>query len=170
MKRYFFLLAVMFLLASCFSADGWKDPFGTYAARLAIEERRAASRETVAHYDHDARVAEAENAAWATVSTARAWSWTLPILAVIAGVSVIAVVYIRWNGKVTIARIRYGYLLKPPELLRVLPKEPGRRPTLAELQELAANRNQHVEISGGVALLIDNKTGKVIKRRRRLEG
>jgi hypothetical protein len=168
--RFFPLIMTLLLLTGCFSVDGWKDPFGAYAARVTIEERRAASREAVARYSRDARIAEAENAAWAKVSAAWAWAWTLPLLAVIAGASVIVVVYIRWNGRVTIARMRYGYLPKPPDLPRVLPKAPSERPTLAELQKLAANRNQHVEISGGVALLIDNETGEVIKRRRLLEG
>src|SRR4030095_1006822 len=160
-------LTLGWLLVGC---NGLKDPSGAYDARVRIEERQAASRETVARYERDAQIARAENAAWAKVSTARAWSWTLPMLAVIVGASVVVMVYIRWNGKVTIARMRYGYLPYTPLRPRGLSTAHLGQPTLDELQALAASRNQRVKIVDRVALLIDNETGEVVKRRRLLEG
>ena len=172
MNLRFCIVAVLlgWLLVGCFSPEALKDPFGAYDARVQIEDRRAISRETVARYERDAQIAGAENAAWAKVSTARTWSWTLPILAVIVGASVVVVVYIRWNGKVTIARLRYGYLPHAPLEPWGLSHAPPGQPTLEELQTLAASRNQRVKLAGGIALLIDKGTGKVVKCRRLLEG
>jgi hypothetical protein len=155
MKAALLFLCSLFLTGCAFS--GLHDPFGAYAARVAVEDRRAAAQETIARYDHDARIAEAENDAWARVGSARAWANTLPLLVLLGGATVVVVVYIRWNGRITLARMRYGFL-------------PTRRPqgvsaTLADLQQLAARRNQHIQVVGGVALLIDNETGTVVKRR-----
>jgi hypothetical protein len=158
------------LLVGCFRADALNDPFGAYDAQVRIEERRAASHETVARYERDAQIAASENDAWAKVHTARTWSWTLPIFAVIVSASVVGVVYIRWNGKVTIARLRYGYLPHAPMEARGLSQAQPEPPTLEELQTLAASRNQRVKLVSSIALLIDKETGEVIKRRRLLEG
>jgi hypothetical protein len=166
MKRGFVLLPVLWclVLSGCLSVSSFKDPFGAYEARMTIEARRTEAQETMARYERDARIAEAEQAAWARVGSARAWAGAVPLLGFLAGVTVIAVVYIRWNGRVTLARLKYGY---GPFFQFQTPTLPA---TLSALQQQAAKRNQQVRVVGGVALLIDNATSRVVKRRRLLKG
>jgi hypothetical protein len=154
---------VLFLCLALSGCVAMKDPFGAYESRITIEDRRAAAREAVARYDRDARIAEAENAAWAKVSAARTWSWTFPLVVLIAGCSVVATVYIRWNGKVTIARLHYGFFPRRPQP-PVLPSD------LVRLQHIAMRRNQRIKVTNGVALLVDKETGEVVAQRRLLEG
>src|SRR5207253_11133028 len=103
---FLFLFLAAFTLSGCFVVPSLKDPFGTYEAKVTMNERNAEARETVARYDRDARMAEAEQAADAKVSVARAWSNTLPNVALIVALGVVSVVLIQWSGRITLARIK----------------------------------------------------------------
>src|SRR4051812_44841277 len=91
------LCLVAWALTGCFSVPSLKDPFGAYEAKVNINERNAEARETVAHYDREARMAEAEQAADAKVSVSRACSNTLPNVALNIALCVITVVLIQWS-------------------------------------------------------------------------
>ena len=145
--------------AGCFVVPSLKDPFGGYEAKITINDRNADARETIARYDHDARIVEAEQAAEATVNTARAWTGMIPhaVLLVVAGV--IVVVSIHWQGRITLARLAWGELPARPQPRPIAPA------TLNKLQAIAAQRNQTFKVINGEALLIDKQTGEVIKRR-----
>src|SRR5215213_1304926 len=93
-------------LAGCFIAPSLKDPFGAYEAKVTINDRNAEAKETLAQYDRDARMVEAEQAADAKVNTAHAWAGMIPNVALIMAACVIAVVFIQWHGRITLARIR----------------------------------------------------------------
>ena len=156
-KAFSALCLVAWALTGCFSVPSLKDPFGTYAAKITMNERNAEARETVARYDREARMAEAEQAADAKVSVARAWSNTLPNVALIVALCVVTVVLIQWSGRITLARIKQGEL--PQREVR------PHIPRLDELKTLAARHNQQFKVVNGVALLIDNSTGQIVKRR-----
>jgi hypothetical protein len=142
------VLCMMGMLTGCFSVSSLKDPFGAYEAKV-----------TVAQYDRDARIAEAENAAWASVGSAQAWSNTVPTVALIVGVSVAVVVYIHWHGRITLARVQSGELPQPWTRPQVGDAH------LEELKTIAAQRNQQFKVVNGIALLIDKKTGAIVKQR-----
>jgi hypothetical protein len=150
---------VAWALTGCFSMPSLKDPFGAYAAKVTINDRNAEARETVARYDRDARVAEAENAAGAKVDTARAWAGALPNVVLIIGACVIVVVYIQWNGRIILARIKRGILLDSGSVHEV------QGPNLEEMKMIAARRNQQFKVINGVAILIDKTTGEIVKQR-----
>ena len=88
---------------------------------------------------------------------ARAWSSTLPNVALIVVMGVIVVVLIQWSGRITLARIKYGEF--PQHQVR------AQLPRLDELRAIAARRNQHFKVVNGTALLIDKSTGQIVKRR-----
>jgi hypothetical protein len=150
-------------LAGCFAVPSLKDPFGVYEAKVTMNDRNAEARETIARYDRDARMVEAEQAAEAKVNTARAWTGMIPNVVLLLVVGAIVVIYIQWNGRITLARIQRGELFAPPARHQV------RGPTIEELTAIAARRNQHFKVVNGVALLIDKDTGEIVKRRS-LEG
>ena len=127
-------------MTGCGAFSGLQDPFGAYAARITIEDQQAATQETIARYDHDARMVEAQNATWPR-SSARAWANSLPLLVFLAGATMIAVVYIRWNRKVTLAWMKYGYL---PALCPT----PRGVPTTLSAYSMAAKRNQQLKVVG----------------------
>jgi hypothetical protein len=158
-KSFLLLCVVTCALTGCFSVPSLKDPFGAYEAKVTMNERDAQARETIAQYDHDARVAEAENAASAKVDTARMWAGALPNVALIIGACVIVVVYIQWNGRITLARIKRGKFLDSGSVYAV------QSPNLEELKTMAARRNQQFKVVNGVALLIDKTTGEIVKHR-----
>lgn len=149
-------------LSGCFIVPSLKDPFGAYEAKVTINDRNAEARETIARYDRDARLVEAEQAADAKVNTAHAWAGMIPNVALILAACVIAVVFIQWNGRITLARLAWGERASLP-----LPRSP--RPVhtlnLEQLKTLAERRNQHFTVVNGVAMLIDKDTGEVVKRR-----
>src|SRR3954468_10797215 len=101
------------MLSGGFVVPSLKDPFGAYEAKVTINDRNAAARETIARYDRDARMAEAEQAAEAKVNTARAWTGMLPNVVLLVVIGAIVVVYIQWNGRITLARIKQGALPPP---------------------------------------------------------
>jgi hypothetical protein len=156
-KAFYALCLVAWALTGCFSVPSLKDPFGTYEAKVTMNDRNAEARETVARYDRDARIAESEQAADAKVSVARSWSNTLPNVALIVALGVVTVVLIQWSGRITLARIKYGEL--PQREVR------SQIPTLNELKRIATQRNQQVRVVDGVVLLIDKSTGQIVKRR-----
>jgi hypothetical protein len=158
-KAFCVLCLVAWVLTGCFSVPSLKDPFGAYAAKVTMNERNAEAQETLARYDQDARVAEAEQAASAKVDTARAWAGALPNVALIIGACVIVIVYIQWNGRITLARIKRGKLLDSGSVNEV------QGPNLDELKTIAARRNQQFKVVNGVALLIDKTTGEIVKYR-----
>ncbi len=158
-KSFLFLCVVTCALTSCLSIPSLKDPFGAYEAKVTMNERDAQARETIAQYDRDARVAEAENAARAKVDTVRAWAGALPNVALIIGTCMIVIVYIQWNGRITLARIKRGKLLDSGSVHEV------QGPTLEELKTIAARRNQQFKVVNGIALLIDKATGEIVKHR-----
>ena len=123
-----------------------------------MNDRNAKAWETSARYDHDARIAEAEQAAEAKVGVARAWSNTLANVALIVALCAITLVFIHWRGRITLERGKNGAL--PSRKMRTP------MPTLEELKRLAARRNQQFKVINGVALLIDQSTGEIVKRRR----
>src|SRR5689334_19319684 len=155
----FLLLCVATIaLSGCFVVPSLKDPFGAYAASITMNDRNAQARETIARYDRDARMAEAEQAAQAKVDTARAWSGMVPTVALIVAVCVITVVLIYWSGRITLARLAWEIPNQPhsPQLAQ---------PDIGQLKAIAARRHQQFKIVNGVALLIDKDTGEVVKRR-----
>src|SRR5438128_935360 len=127
-------------LAGCFVVPSLIDPFGAYEARVTMTDRNAEARETMARCDRDARMVEAEQAADAKVNTARAWSGMIANVVLLLVTGAIVVVYIQWNGRITLARIKRGELSAPPA------RHPVQGPTLEELQAIAARRNQHFTI------------------------
>lgn len=151
------LCMLMWVLTGCFNVPSLKDPFGAYAAKVTMNDRNAEARETLARYDRDARLAEAEQAADAKMSIARTWANTLPNVALIVVMGVIVVVLIQWSGRITLARIKYGQL--PQHEVR------PQLPRLDELRAIAARRNQHFKVVNGVALLLDKSTGQIVKQR-----
>jgi hypothetical protein len=158
-----FSLALLFLaactLSGCFVVPSLKDPFGAYEAKVTMNDRNAEARETIARYDRDARMAEAEQAAEAKVNTTRAWTGMIPNVVLLLIVGVIVVVYIQWNGRITLARIEWGEIPARPQPPQIA------QPNLDQLKAIAARRNQHFKVVNGVALLIDKDTGEVVKRR-----
>lgn len=142
------VLCMMGMLTGCFSVPSLKDPFGAYEAKV-----------TIAQYDRDARIAESENAAWASVGSARAWSNTVPTVALILGVSVAVVVYIHWHGRITLARVQRGEL--PQRRTRPQVGDD----CIEKLKSIAAQRNQQFKVVNGVAFLINKSTGEVVKQR-----
>ena len=161
MKRFYlvFLCLVACLLSGCFIVPSLKDPFGAYEAKVTINDRNALARETIASYDRDARMVEAEQAADAKVNMAQAWAGMIPNVALILAACVITVVFIHWHGRIILARLAWG---EPPLGPRALHMA---QPNFAQLKELAARRNQDFKVVNGVALLIDRDTGEVVKRR-----
>src|SRR4051812_35019210 len=83
-------------LSGCFIGPSLKDPFGAYEAKVTINDRNAEAKETIARYDRDARMVEAEQAADAKVNTAHTWAGMVPNVALIMAACVIAVVFIQW--------------------------------------------------------------------------
>ncbi len=156
-KAFSVLCGLMWVLTGCFSVPSLKDPFGAYAAKVTMNDRNAEARETIARYDRDARLAEAEQAAAAKVSVAHAWANTLPNVALIVALCIITVILIYWSGRITLARIKYGGL--PQREVR------SQLPNLNELKRIAAQRNQQFKVMNGVALLIDKSTGDIVKQR-----
>lgn len=159
MKRISFLVLSLatLLLSGCFVVPSLKDPFGAYEAKVTMNERNAQAQETIARYDRDARIAEAKQATEAKVNTARAWTGMIPNVVLLLVVGAILVVYMYWNGRITLERIQRGEV-------------PAARPqiessTLRHLKQLAAQRNQYFSVVNGVAMLIDKDTGEVVKRR-----
>ena len=149
--RLKYLLLISFsawMLTACLSMSSLKDPFGAYEAKV-----------TIAQYDREARIAEAEQAAWAKMGSARAWSNIVPTVALILGVSLVIVVYIQWHGRITLARIQSGALPQPQ------PQSQVGDAFLEELKAIAAQRNQQFKVVNGIALLIDKATGEIVKRR-----
>ncbi len=158
------LCLVVCMLSGCFIVPSLKDPFGAYEAKVTINERNAEARETTARYDRDARIVEAEQAAEAKVNTAHAWAGMVPNVALILAACVIAVVFICWNGRITLARLAWGeYAALLPPAHPAHPK--SNPPRLNQLKALAARRNQHFTVVNGVALLIDKDTGEIVKQR-----
>ncbi len=152
-----------FSLSGCFVVPALKDPFGAYEAKVTINDRNAEARETIAHYDRDARMVEAEQAAGAKVNTAHAWAGMVPNVALILAACVIAVVFIHWHGRITLARLAWG---ERPALPPARPAHPLKdRPSIEQLKTLAERRNQSFTVVNGVALLIDKDSGEVVKRR-----
>lgn len=154
-KVFLRLCVVTIALSGCFVVPSLKDPFGAYEAKITINDRNAQAHETIARYDRDARIAEAEQAAQAKVDSARAWSGMVPNVALIMGMCVIVVVLISWSGRITLARIAWERPHTPQ-----LPQ-----PDIPALKAIAARRNQDFKVVNGVALLIDKDTGEVVKRR-----
>src|SRR6476661_3013072 len=99
-----FLCFAAFTLSGCFVVPSLKDPFGAYEAKVTMNERNAEARETIARYDREARITEAEQAANAKVNTARAWTGMIPNVVLLLIVGMIVVVYIQWNGRIALAR------------------------------------------------------------------
>ena len=157
----FFLCLTAFTLSGCFVVPSLKDPFGAYEAKVTMNERNAEARETIARYDRDARITEAEQAANAKVNTARAWTGMIPNVVLLLIIGAIVVVYIQWHGRITLERIQRGEW-PPPAKSRL----PGA--TIEQLKQVAARHNQHFTVINGVALLIDKDTGEIVKRRRLL--
>ena len=77
----------------------------------------------------------------------------------IIGACVIVIVYIQWNGRITLARIKRGKLLDSGSVNEV------QGPNLDELKTIAAQRNQQFKVVNEVALLIDKTTGEIVKYR-----
>src|SRR5215210_6258682 len=102
-------------LSGCFIVPSLKDPFGAYEAKVTINDRNAQAKETIARYDRDARMVEAEQAADAKVNTAHAWAGMIPNVTLIIAACVIAVVLIQWNGRIMLARLAWGE--RPPRSL-----------------------------------------------------
>ena len=156
-KTFCVLCLATWVLTVCFSMPTLKDPFGVYEAKVTMNDRNAEARETIARYDRDARITEAEEAADAKVSVTRAWTGMLPTIAVILAAGVMGVVYLHWNGRITLERIKRGELgqreVKPYT------------PSIDELIKLADCRNQQFKVINGVALLIDKSTGEIVKQR-----
>lgn len=149
--RLKFLLLIFFIawmLAACFRVSSLKDPFGAYEAKV-----------TMAQYDREARIVEAEQAAWAKVGSARAWSNIVPTVSLIIGLSLVVGKYIQWQGRITLARIQSGMLPKLETSDHIADAD------LEELKTVAAQRNQQFEVVNGIALLIDKRTGEIVKRR-----
>lgn len=158
-NRYLVLLCLVACTCSgCFGTPSLKDPFGTYAARITMNDRNAEAQETIARYDRDARIAEAEQMTEAKVNTAKAWTGMVPNVVLLLVVGTIVVVYIQWHGRITLARLAWGE--RPGE------SAPITQWSFDNLQAMAAQRNQHFTIVNGVALLIDKDTGEVVKQRR----
>lgn len=155
----FLLLCVAtVVLSGCFVVPSLKDPFGAYEASITKNDRNAQARETIARYDRDARIAEAEQAAQAKVGTARAWSGMVPNVALIVAACVITVVLIYWSGRITLARMAWDIPTRPQSSQLAQPR-------IATLKAIAARHNQDFKVVNGVALLIDKDTGEVVKRR-----
>lgn len=147
------------LLTGCLHPSSLKDPFGAYAVQEAIADRNAQAVETVAQYDRDARIIEAEKRAWASVDRARSWANILPTIVLMICLCVVGVVYIHWNGQITLARVQSGELPQPR------PRSQVSDAHLEELKTIAAQRNQQFKVVNGIALLIDKKTGAIVKQR-----
>ena len=164
LKSFILLWLAAFALSGCFVVPSLKDPFGAYEAKVTINDRNAQARETIARYDRDARMVEAEQAAQAKVNTAHAWADMLPNVALILAACVITVVFIHWNGRITLARIEWGEIPARPRPSQIAQPSLD-TPSIRKLKEIAARRNQHFKVVNGVALLIDKDTGEVVRRR-----
>src|ERR1044071_3895230 len=92
-----FLGLAVFLLSGCFIVPSLKDPFGAYEAKVTMNDRNAQARETMARYERDARIAEAEQTTAAKVNTARAWTTMLPNVVLLFVMGAVIVVYIYWH-------------------------------------------------------------------------
>lgn len=158
LKVFLLLCLTSITLSGCFVVPSLKDPFGAYEANITINDRNAQAQETIARYDRDARIAEAEQAAAAKVDTARAWSGMVPNVALIVAACVITVVLIYWSGRITLARMTWEIPNRPqsPQLTQ---------PSITKFKAIAARHNQDFKVVNGVALLIDKDTGEVLKRR-----